>query len=88
VLLDEAQSSRVLEQTKGHAMTSDKPSDSAALEYECEQCGFVDTVELRDGINNHWRKGYVEELRPRSEDAICYGWTKLLTAVPTKPEVK
>jgi hypothetical protein len=45
--------------------------------YVCDLCGFEDTKELRDGINNHWRKGYREGIRPSSQEGICYGHTKL-----------
>jgi len=40
--------------------------------WKCPSCGYTDRQPLREGVNNHWRKGYVEGIRPRSEDAICY----------------
>jgi hypothetical protein len=43
------------------------------LVFKCESCGAEDTKQLRDGVNNHWRKGYVMGKHPRSQDAICYG---------------
>ena len=46
---------------------------SDSQKYRCEQCGFESGQQLRNGLNNHWRKGYIPGVRPRSEDAICYG---------------
>lgn len=43
-----------------------------ALEFVCPSCGFTDKQQLRDGVNNHWRKGYKPGLRPTSAEAICY----------------
>jgi hypothetical protein len=40
--------------------------------YVCKVCGFTDTKRLREGVNNHWRKGYLMPTRPTSRDAICY----------------
>ena len=47
--------------------------------YVCCECGFIDDKELRYGVNNHWRKGYTERVKPPSAEAICYGWTQLVT---------
>lgn len=47
------------------------------MEYVCQSCGFKDTKELRDGVNNHFRPNYIVPLHPKSEDAICYSPTTL-----------
>ena len=52
--------------------------------YRCVSCGFEDTQPLRDGVNNHWRKGYVPGLRPTSREAICYAELKPVSAAPTQ----
>ena len=54
--------------------------------YRCVSCGFEDTQPLRDGVNNHWRKGYVPGLRPTSREAICYAELKPVSAAPTQAE--
>lgn len=54
------------------------PASAAAPLYRCVSCGFEDTKPLRDGVNNHWRKGYVPGLRPTSWEAFCYAGLKLV----------
>lgn len=40
--------------------------------WRCPVCRFEDTKQLREGVNNHWRKGYKEGLRPTTAEAVCY----------------
>lgn len=54
--------------------------------WRCVSCGFEDTSCLRDGVNNHWRKGYVEGLRPTSAEAICYSELKRISLPPEQQE--
>lgn len=48
------------------------PANPYRMRFVCPYCGFQDTKQLRDGVNNHWRNGYIPGRRPTTAEAVCY----------------